>query len=80
MGSQRFSKFSVFSAAFILSVDYSVVMPSVWLFLLSLDENVGEYFLGLVIGAFNLGGLIVQPIFGKWLDKRPIREGTGRIL
>ncbi len=59
---------------FVFSIEYAVVIPSVWLFLKDLDPAVPEYFLGLVVGGYAFMALILQPVIGVWLDSRFIKE------
>ncbi len=39
-----------------------------------LDPNVPEYYFGFIMGAFNLAQMIASPVFGYWLDRRPMKE------
>jgi MFS family permease len=39
-----------------------------------MDESVPESYFGLIMGAFNLSQMLASPIFGYWLDRRPMRE------
>jgi MFS family permease len=57
-----------------LSIDYSVVMPSLWLFLRSLDPDVPEAILGVGLSAFQLSSVCFSPLMGLWLDRRPTKE------
>ncbi|XP_075878709.1 major facilitator superfamily domain-containing protein 8 [Nelusetta ayraudi] len=53
---------------FLLSgVEYAVILPTVWRYLQTLDA--APYFLGLVLSAFSLSGLLAGPLFGHWSDK-----------
>jgi MFS family permease len=56
------------------SVDYAVIMPSLWLFLRSLDPNIPEYWLGITLSSFSLVSVLLSPFFGYWCDKRPLKE------
>ena len=58
------------------AVDYSVCMPSIWLYLQSLQPDIGETWYGLSLASFSLASLIWQPLAGMWLDRRPLREVT----
>lgn len=71
---QRLSFASIIVTAFVLSIEYAVVIPSIWLYLRQLDETVGEYVLGLSIGCYGLTAMVMQPVVGLWLDRRFIRE------
>ncbi len=33
-----------------------------------------EYYFGLIMGAFNFAQMITSPVFGYWLDRRPMKE------
>lgn len=39
-----------------------------------LDPEVPEYYFGFIMGAFNLAQMVASPVFGIWVDKRPMRE------
>ncbi|XP_053315969.1 major facilitator superfamily domain-containing protein 8-like [Spea bombifrons] len=53
---------------FLLSgVEYAVILPTVWLYLQSL--NAQPFFLGLVLSAFSLTELLAGPLFGYWSDR-----------
>lgn len=53
---------------FLLSgVEYAVILPTVWRYLQTLDA--APYFLGLVLSAFSLSGLLAGPLFGHWSDR-----------
>jgi MFS family permease len=39
-----------------------------------LDPTVPEYYFGLIMGAFNFSQMITSPVFGYWLDRRPMKE------
>ncbi|XP_004562038.1 major facilitator superfamily domain-containing protein 8 isoform X1 [Maylandia zebra] len=53
---------------FLLSgVEYAVILPTIWRFLQTLDA--APYFLGLVLSAFSLSGLLSGPLFGHWSDR-----------
>lgn len=49
-------------------------MPSLWLYLKTLDPHVPEYFFGLIMGGFNLASMLASPFFGYWMDRRPMKE------
>lgn len=68
------SWFSVLFCILSLSIDYGVIMPSLWIFLRSLDPNVHEVWLGVVLSAFQISSILVSPFVGWWLDKRPMKE------
>ncbi|KAM9386234.1 uncharacterized protein mfsd8l1 isoform 2-T3 [Pholidichthys leucotaenia] len=53
---------------FLLSgVEYAVILPTIWRYLQTLDAE--PYFLGLVLSAFSLSGLLFGPLFGHWSDR-----------
>ncbi|KAM3932357.1 major facilitator superfamily domain-containing protein 8-like [Leptodactylus fuscus] len=53
---------------FLLSgIEYAVILPTVWMYLQSLDAQ--PFFLGLVLSAFSLTELLSGPVFGYWSDK-----------
>uniref|UniRef100_A0A3Q0S8V3 Major facilitator superfamily (MFS) profile domain-containing protein n=1 Tax=Amphilophus citrinellus TaxID=61819 RepID=A0A3Q0S8V3_AMPCI len=53
---------------FLLSgVEYAVILPTIWSYLQTLDA--APYFLGLVLSAFSLSGLLSGPLFGHWSDR-----------
>ncbi|KAM4042997.1 major facilitator superfamily domain-containing protein 8-like isoform 2-T2 [Anomaloglossus baeobatrachus] len=45
----------------------TVILPTVWLYLQSLDAQ--PFFLGLVLSAFSLTELLSGPMFGYWSDR-----------
>lgn len=45
----------------------AVILPTVWRYLQTLDA--APYFLGLVLSAFSLSGLLAGPLFGHWSDR-----------
>ena len=49
-------------------------MPSLWLYLKQLDPEVPELFFGVCLGAFNASQMLFSPLFGYWLDRRPMKE------
>ncbi len=73
-----------------MGLDYSIIMPSMWLYLRSLEADVPEYMLGcagssflvggpdalrrFAMGAFALCSMLMQTPVGLWLDRRPMRE------
>lgn len=70
---QRPNKLSlvvVLVVAMTLSVEYAVIIPSVWLYLKSFDSTVTETMLGLVIGCYGGTSLVLQPLIGFWIDTR----------
>ncbi|XP_071998462.1 major facilitator superfamily domain-containing protein 8-like isoform X1 [Engystomops pustulosus] len=53
---------------FLLSgIEYAVILPTVWMYLQSLDAQ--PFFLGLVLSAFSLTELLSGPAFGYWSDR-----------
>ncbi|KAM8953069.1 major facilitator superfamily domain-containing protein 8-like [Pelodytes ibericus] len=53
---------------FLLSgIEYAVILPTVWMYLQSLDAQ--PFFLGLVLSAFSLTELLAGPLFGYWSDR-----------
>ncbi|XP_068599962.1 major facilitator superfamily domain-containing protein 8 [Brachionichthys hirsutus] len=53
---------------FLLSgVEYAVILPTIWMYLQTLDA--APYFLGLALSAFSLSGLLSGPLFGFWSDR-----------
>lgn len=49
------------------SLSTAVILPTIWRFLQTLDA--APYFLGLVLSAFSLSGLLSGPLFGHWSDR-----------
>ncbi|XP_037326308.2 uncharacterized protein mfsd8l1 [Pungitius pungitius] len=73
MDYRRKKKFTFFTIGliFLLSgVEYAVILPTIWRYLQTLEA--APYFLGLVLSAFSLSGLLTGPLFGYWSD----RSGT----
>ncbi|XP_075718030.1 major facilitator superfamily domain-containing protein 8-like isoform X2 [Rhinoderma darwinii] len=53
---------------FLLSgIEYAVILPTVWMYLQSLDA--WPFFLGLVLAAFSFTELLSGPVFGYWSDR-----------
>ena len=74
-GKSKRGKIVMFCCIAVIAIDYSIVMPSIWLFLLSLSENSAEeWMLGLAIGSFSLSSFLLQYPIGVWLDRRPMKE------
>ncbi|XP_066459568.1 major facilitator superfamily domain-containing protein 8-like isoform X2 [Eleutherodactylus coqui] len=48
-------------------IEYAVILPTVWMYLQSL--NAQPFFLGLVLSAFSLTELLSGPLFGYWSDR-----------
>ncbi|KAM9316134.1 major facilitator superfamily domain-containing protein 8-like [Gastrophryne carolinensis] len=48
-------------------IEYAVILPTVWMYLQSLDAQ--PFFLGLVLSAFSLTELLSGPVFGHWSDR-----------
>ncbi|XP_038648344.1 major facilitator superfamily domain-containing protein 8 isoform X2 [Scyliorhinus canicula] len=59
---------------FLSSIGFSIVMSSIWPFLLKVDKTADTSFLGWVIAAYSLGQMIASPLFGAWSNYRPRRE------
>lgn len=74
MGRESIPFFVALFVLFCFSIDYAVVMPSLWLLLRSFDPSINELWLGLCVGGFQLGNFLCQPLFGWWLDARPMKE------
>uniref|UniRef100_A0A669DVL5 Major facilitator superfamily domain-containing protein 8 n=1 Tax=Oreochromis niloticus TaxID=8128 RepID=A0A669DVL5_ORENI len=65
---ERRLTFITIGLIFLLSgVEYAVILPTIWHFLQTLDA--APYFLGLVLSAFSLSGLLSGPLFGHWSDR-----------
>lgn len=45
----------------------AVILPTIWRYLQTLEA--APYFLGLVLSAFSLSGLLTGPLFGYWSDQ-----------
>ncbi|XP_056421643.1 major facilitator superfamily domain-containing protein 8-like [Hyla sarda] len=59
---------AVIGLIFLLSgIEYAVILPTVWMYLQSLDAQ--PFFLGLVLSAFSLTELLSGPVFGYWSDR-----------
>ncbi len=72
--SSTLSYLSLLFCAVALSVDYAIIMPSLYLFLLSIDPDVNEALLGVALSSFQLASVLLSPLFGLWLDRRPMKE------
>ncbi|OCT80600.1 major facilitator superfamily domain-containing protein 8-like [Xenopus laevis] len=48
-------------------IEYAVILPTIWMYLQSLDAE--PVFLGLVLSAFSFTELLVGPLFGYWSDR-----------
>ncbi|KAM6921475.1 major facilitator superfamily domain-containing protein 8 [Xenentodon cancila] len=70
MDNRRKKKLTFFTIGliFLLSgVEYAVILPTIWRYLQTLDA--APYFLGLILSAFSLSGLLSGPLFGHWSDR-----------
>jgi MFS family permease len=54
----------VCTALFLRGIDYGVVMPSMWRYQQTFDENITELFFGVTIASFSAAGMIFSPLFG----------------
>eukprot|EP01102_Stenamoeba_stenopodia_P001076 TRINITY_DN10947_c0_g1_i1.p1 TRINITY_DN10947_c0_g1~~TRINITY_DN10947_c0_g1_i1.p1 ORF type:complete len:507 (-),score=99.96 TRINITY_DN10947_c0_g1_i1:151-1671(-) len=74
LGYDRISLFCIAFGYFVGTVEYGIIMPSVWNYLLSLGlPTSDEYFMGLVLGSFSLSQMITAPFFGSWVDKHTMK-------
>ncbi|XP_031757612.1 uncharacterized protein LOC733858 isoform X1 [Xenopus tropicalis] len=48
-------------------IEYAVILPTIWMYLQSLDAE--PVFLGLVLSALSFTELLVGPLFGYWSDR-----------
>uniref|UniRef100_A0A3Q2D863 Uncharacterized LOC107086866 n=1 Tax=Cyprinodon variegatus TaxID=28743 RepID=A0A3Q2D863_CYPVA len=55
------------SSVQILITITSVILPTIWRYLQTLEA--APYFLGLALSAFSLSGLLSGPLFGYWSDR-----------
>ncbi|XP_077977592.1 major facilitator superfamily domain-containing protein 8-like [Glandiceps talaboti] len=51
------------------SIEYAVILPTIWAYISSDPYDAEPYFLGLCLSAFSLTGLLTAPIYGVWYDK-----------
>ncbi|KAG8444962.1 hypothetical protein GDO86_009929 [Hymenochirus boettgeri] len=59
---------AVIGFIFLLSgIEYAVILPTIWMYLQSLDAE--PFYLGLVLSAFSFTELLVGPLFGYWSDR-----------
>ena len=58
-----------------LGVEYAVILPTLWLYLQSLDFG-QRWFFGMVLSSFSAAGMVSAPIFGLFAD----RGGVKRLL
>uniref|UniRef100_A0A4W3JL43 Major facilitator superfamily domain containing 8 n=1 Tax=Callorhinchus milii TaxID=7868 RepID=A0A4W3JL43_CALMI len=59
---------------FLSSIGFSIVISSIWPFLLKVDTTADSSFLGWVIAAYSLGQMVASPLFGLWSNYRQRRE------
>ncbi|XP_056626894.1 major facilitator superfamily domain-containing protein 8 [Triplophysa dalaica] len=59
---------------FLSSVGFTIVITSIWPFLMKIDDNADASFLGWVVAAYSLGQMVASPLFGLWSNHRPRRE------
>merc|ERR1712002_851965 len=64
----------MYVTAFFQSVNFSIVLSSLWPFMKKLDNTVTETFLGYTISSSCLVGLISAVACGYWSDRRPSTE------
>eukprot|EP00045_Choanoeca_perplexa_P016222 m.216519 g.216519 ORF g.216519 m.216519 type:complete len:510 (-) comp17202_c0_seq1:3497-5026(-) len=57
---------------FFAGVEYAVILPTLWLYLQSLDFGERWYF-GLVLSSFSAAGMISAPIFGLFADRGGVK-------
>nr|CAB3263802.1 major facilitator superfamily domain-containing protein 8-like [Phallusia mammillata] len=68
MKGKQVSTFAAICLYFFFSgVEYAVILPTLNLYLLSMDAE--SYYIGLVLSAFSFGGLISAPVYGRITDK-----------
>lgn len=63
---------SITGVGFVTNVAWGVIMPSLWAYLKSVDGKL--YHLGIAVSIFSLAQFVFLQIFGKWADKRSMRE------
>ncbi|XP_064404673.1 major facilitator superfamily domain-containing protein 8-like isoform X2 [Halichondria panicea] len=69
------SIYIMYFTMFLSAVTFSIVLSSIWPYLLQVDQvNATPFFLGWVIASYSFGQLVASPLFGFWADKRPTRE------
>eukprot|EP00026_Physarum_polycephalum_P005848 Phypoly_transcript_05887.p2 GENE.Phypoly_transcript_05887~~Phypoly_transcript_05887.p2 ORF type:complete len:258 (+),score=31.51 Phypoly_transcript_05887:81-854(+) len=58
---------------FLTNVAWGIVMPNLWYFI---EIKGGNHLqLGIAVSAFSLSQIFFLQIYGKWADKRPMKEG-----
>lgn len=69
------SIYVMYFTMFLSAVTFSIVLSSVWPYLLQVDySHASASFLGWVVAAYSFGQLVASPFFGAWADWRPTRE------
>eukprot|EP01132_Coremiostelium_polycephalum_P001352 gene1352-1707_t len=58
---------------FLQSIGFTLMMPSMYDYLVSIDAAQGSYY-GWVVALYSAGQFTSSPLFGFWSNKRPARE------
>jgi MFS transporter, DHA1 family, multidrug resistance protein len=62
----------VYFTSFLSSIQYAILMPTVWEYVQLCGGS--KFFLGLVLSAFSLSQTVFFPVLGRWSDARAMRE------
>jgi ceroid-lipofuscinosis MFS transporter 7 len=68
------SVYIMYFTMFISSMTFSIVLSSMWPYLLKVDPSSTTTFLGYVVAMYSVGQLVASPLFGVWSNYRPVRE------
>jgi len=66
------SRAIIFVVSFFFSVEYSILMPTVWEYLRDMGQT--KIFLGLTLGAFTLSQIVCMPFLGFLNDRMGFRK------
>eukprot|EP00298_Acanthocystis_sp_HF-20_P028750 c7578_g1_i1.p1 GENE.c7578_g1_i1~~c7578_g1_i1.p1 ORF type:complete len:477 (+),score=196.71 c7578_g1_i1:1-1431(+) len=62
----------VLATNFGIGTEYAILMPTVWQYVKSVGGS--QFYLGLVLAAFSVSRTIFFYVFGRWTDKRNMKE------
>jgi hypothetical protein len=73
LGYDRTSLMILSLGFFMGAVEYGIIMPSLWNYLLSLGlPTKDEFFMGIVLGSFNLTQMLTAPFYGSVFSLYPL--------
>ncbi len=73
---RRLAYSAVALATVALAVDYSLLMPTLWPYLLSMDPDTHEYFYGICLASFGLSSFVASFFVVRVMTPEPRVSGT----